>query len=151
QNGLGQPTFAVIGNLSLFYLVRADHRRVNQLANEMLEIAAAGKSQALAIEGHFVLANSLFYLGRFAESLEHSRLGSVARPDLSPLNIFVADIPAYALAYQASCLWQLGFPDQAAKKRRRALVRADSLNHPYSAATVRFQVVEDLLRVDPDL
>jgi predicted ATPase len=67
------------------------------------------------------------------------------------LNIIGSDTPAVALAFQASCLWQLGFPDRAAKMCSRALARADSLNHPYSAATVRFQVVEDLLHLDPDL
>ena len=76
QNRPGQPTFGVIGGLGAFYLVRADHRRANQLANKMLEIAATEKSKALATGGHFVLGASLFWLGRFAESLEHLRLGS---------------------------------------------------------------------------
>jgi predicted ATPase len=151
QNRPGQPAFAVIGGLHVFYLVRADHSRAKQLANEMLEIAAAEKSEALSIDGHFALGMSLFWLGRFAESLEHSRLGSVARLGLSPVNYSGADTPALALAYQASCLWQLGFPEQAAKMCDRALARADSLNHPYAAATVRFQVVIDLLNVNPDL
>jgi predicted ATPase len=151
QNGLGQSTFAVIGGLIIFYLVRADHRRANQLANEIQEIAAEGESEARSIEGHVLLAGSLLCLGRFAESLEHSRLGSVVRPGLSPVSMLGSDTPAIALAYQASCLWQLGFPDQAANMCSLALARADSLNHPYSAATVRFQVVQELLRLHPDL
>jgi len=151
QNRPGQPTFTVIGGLNAFYVVRADHRRANQLANEMLEVAAAEKSEALSIEGHYVLGVSLFWLGRFAESLEHSRLGSVVRPGLSPVNIYGADTPAYALASQALCLWHLGFPEQAAKMCSRALARVDSLNHPFSAATVRLDVAHALLRVDPQL
>jgi len=91
QNRPGQPTFAVIGGLNVFHLTRADHRRANQLANEMLKIAVAERSEALSIEGHFELGVSLFWLGRFAESLEHSRLGSVVRPGLSPVNSFGAD------------------------------------------------------------
>ena len=151
QNRPGQPAFAVTGGLFVFHLVRADHRRANQLANEMLEIAAAEKNEALLIEGHFVLGTNLFWLGRFDDSLKHSRLGSTVRPDLSPVNIAGSDTPSLALAYQASCLWQLGFPEQAAKLCRQAMARADSLNHAYSAATVRFQVVVDLLHVDADL
>ena len=151
QNRPGQPTFAVIGGLNVFHLTRADHRRANQLANEMLKIAVAERSEALSIEGHFELGVSLFWLGRFAESLEHSRLGSVVRPGLSPVDIHGSDTPAVALAYQASCLWQLGFPDQAAKMCSRALARADSLNHPLSAASVRLNVVEALLHVDSHL
>src|SRR5262249_48408949 len=94
---------------------------------------------------------SLWWLARFAESLEHLRLGAVVRPGLSPVNYHGADTSAYALAYQACCLWHLGFPDQATKTCSRALARADSLNHPYSATTVRLQVVEALLHLDPHL
>jgi tetratricopeptide (TPR) repeat protein len=151
QNRPGQPTFAVIAGLNAFYIERADVRRANQLANEMLEIAATEKSEALSIDGHFALGGSLFWLARLAESLEHLRLGSIARPDLSPVNSFGADTLAFASAYQASCLWQLGFPDQAGKMCSRALARADSLNHPFSATMVRVKVLEPLLHVDPHL
>ena len=151
QNGPAQPTFAVIAGLHAFYIEQADVRRANQFAKEMLEIAAAKKSEALSIDGHFALGGSLFWLARFAESLEHLRLGSVARRDLSPLNSFGADTLAFALAHQASCLWQLGFPDQAAKMCSRALARADSLNQPFSATMVRVKVLEPLLHVDPHL
>jgi hypothetical protein len=137
--------------LYVFCLARADHRRANQLANEILAIADAEKSETLSIEGHFVLGANLFWLGRFAESLEHSRLGSVVHPGLSPVNIAGADTSAVALAYQASCLWQLGFPDQAAKMCGRALARADSRNHPFSAVSARLNVVEALLHVDSHL
>jgi tetratricopeptide (TPR) repeat protein len=151
QNKPGQPTVAAIAGSHVLCLVRADHRRAYQLANEMLEIAAAGKSEALSIEGHLALGASLFWLGRFGESLEHSRLGSVARPGLSPLNIIGSDPPAFALSCQASCLWQLGFPDQAANICSRALARGDSLNHPFTAATVRLTAVDALLHVDHHL
>ena len=151
QNRLSQPTFAVMAGLHAFYIERADVRRANQLVKEMLEIAATQKSEALSIDGHFALGGSLFWLARFAESLEHLKLGSVARPDLSPVNSLGADTLAFALAYQASCLWQLGFPDQAAKMCSRALERVDSLNHPFSATMVRVKVLEPLLHVDPHL
>jgi class 3 adenylate cyclase/tetratricopeptide (TPR) repeat protein len=151
QNRPGEPTFAVIAGLHAFYIERADVRRANQLAKEMLEIAAAQKSEALSIDGHFALGGSLFWLARFAESLEHLRLGSIARPDLSPVNSLGADTLAFALAYQASCLWQLGFPDQAAKMCSRALERVDCLNHPFSATMVRVKVLEPLLHVNPYL
>jgi tetratricopeptide (TPR) repeat protein len=145
QNRPGQPAFAVIGGLFVFNIARADVRRANELANEMLEIAAAEKSEALSIEAHFALGASLFWLARLSEALEHLRLGSAMRPDLPPVNIIGADTPAFALGYQAHCLWHLGFPEQAAKICNRALARADSLDHPFSAATTRLAVVQVLL------
>jgi len=151
QNRPGQPTFATIGGLYAFHISRANLRRANQLADEMLQIAATEKNDALAIEAHFALGASLFWLARFGESLEHLNLGSVVRPGLSPVNIVGADTPAFAWAYQASCLWQLGFPDEAAKMCSRALSRADSLNHPFSAATARLNAVEAVLHIDPQL
>ena len=151
RSGPAQPSFIVLGGLCAFYTPRADHRRASQVANEMLEIAAAEKSEALSIDGHFALGGSLFWLGRFAESLKHVQLGSVVRPGLSPVNYSGADTTALAFAYQASCLWQLGFPDQATKMCSPALARLNSLNHPFSAATARLNVVESLLHVSSDL
>jgi predicted ATPase len=153
QSRPGEPTFVVIGALWAFHFQRGDQRRANQLANEMLQIAATEKSEVLSIHAHSTFGASLFWLGRFAESLKHLRLASVARPGLSSLSVAndMADVPAFALACQASCLWQLGFPEQAATMCTRALARVDSLNHPFSAATVRLNVVEALLHIDPHL
>ncbi len=151
QNRPGQAAFAVIGGLYAFYISRADIRRANQLANEMLEIAASEKNETLSMEAHFALGASLFWLARFAESLEHLRLGSVVRPGLSPVNIVGVDTPGFALGYQAHCLWHLGFPDQAFKMCTQAITRGDSLNHPFSAATIRLSVTETLIRIDPRL
>jgi class 3 adenylate cyclase/tetratricopeptide (TPR) repeat protein len=151
QNRPAQLTFVVVGGLCAFYTQRADHRRANQLANEMLEIAATEKNEALLMEGHFALGGSLFWLGRFAESLKHVRLGSVVRSGSSPVNYHGADTPAFALAYQASCFWQLGFPDQAMKMCSQALARVDSLSHPFAAASARLNVVEALLHVSAEL
>lgn len=151
QNSPGERTFAVIGGLYAFYISRADLHRANQLANEMLEIAATEKNETLSIEAHFALGATLSWLARFAESLEHLRLGSATRPGLSLVIIVGADTPAFALAYQASCLWHLGFPDQAAKMCTLAITRGDSLNHPFSAATIRLGVIEALLHINPRL
>jgi tetratricopeptide (TPR) repeat protein len=151
QNRSGQQTFVVVGGLYAFHISRADHNRAHQLASEMLEIAARERSELLTVEGHFALGANLFWQGRFAESLQHLELGSVASADFSPLNIVGADTPAFALAYQGNCLWQLGFPDQAAEISRRGLQRVDSLDHPFSAATVRLATVQGLLNINPDL
>jgi tetratricopeptide (TPR) repeat protein len=151
QNRPGQPTFAVIGGLYAFKIVRADVRRANQLANEMLDIAVTEKSEALSIEAHFAVGASLFWLAHFAESLEHLTLGSVMDPGLPRVNIVGVDTPAFAFAYQASCLWQLGFPDRAVRMCSQAVARGDALNHPFSAATVRLNAIEALLHIDPRL
>jgi predicted ATPase len=41
-----------------------------------------------------------------------------------------------SLAYQACCLWCLGYPDQAVAKSQEALVLARQLKHPFSLADV---------------
>jgi class 3 adenylate cyclase len=149
ETGGSQQTFAVLGGLYAFYLIRADHRRANQLASEMLEIANKEGSEVLSIEGHFALGTNLFWQGKFAESLEHLKLGALVLPDLSPINIVGADTPASAMACQASCLSHLGFPGKTVAMCRRALERASSLNHPFTAAAIRLSVVEAMLRISP--
>src|SRR5215472_14581565 len=95
-----------------------------------------------------LLGASLFWQGDFAESLEHLEIGSLASLDLPPVDITGVDITAFALSYQAHCLWQLGFPDETVEMCRRALERADSLNHPFTAANARLNVVRVLLHVN---
>ncbi|MBV8452995.1 MAG: hypothetical protein JOZ29_12075, partial [Deltaproteobacteria bacterium] len=75
--------------------------------------------------------------------------GSLVFPDLPPVNITGADTPAFALGYQGHCLWLLGFPDKAMEVCRRALERADSLNHPFTAANVRLGLLSTLLSMSP--
>ncbi|MBV8362599.1 MAG: AAA family ATPase, partial [Deltaproteobacteria bacterium] len=151
QSGSGRQTFAVVGGLWAFYLVRADHHRANQLASEMLEIAGKDGSEVLSVEAHFALGVSLFWAAKFAESQEHLELGSSTLPHSSPINILVADTPAFSSAYLANCLWHLGVSDRAAEIAGRALERADSLKDPFTAATIRFGVVQHaLLNISAD-
>jgi class 3 adenylate cyclase len=147
----GQQTFAIIGGLYAFHIARANHNRAQQLAGEMLEIAAKERSEALSTEGHFALGANLFWQAKFTESREHLQSCSATLAGFSPVNIVGADTPAFALGYQGTCLWQLGFPDKAAELCRRALERADSLNDPFSSATTRLNVVLVLLELSPRL
>ncbi len=115
QVGTGKQTFAVIGGLWAFYLVRADQRRSHEFASELLEIALKEGSDVFAIDAHFALGVNLFWEGKFAESLKHLERGFVSRPDLSLVNIVGADTPAFSLGYAACCLWHLGFPKRLSK------------------------------------
>jgi predicted ATPase len=45
-----------------------------------------------------------------------------------------SDAGTSALAYQACCLWCLGYPEQALRKSREALALARQMGHPFSLA-----------------
>jgi tetratricopeptide (TPR) repeat protein len=150
QSRSGQQRCAVISGLFASCISRADHAGAEQLACEILEIAAEHGNEAFAVEAHFALGASLFWQAKFVASLKHLELGS-AEDDFSPLNIVGADTTAFALAYRANCLWHLGYPDQAAKSCSRALQRGDSLNHPFTAATIRLGAVQTLMQMSRDL
>jgi predicted ATPase len=49
-----------------------------------------------------------------------------------------SDAGTSALAYQACCLWCLGYPEQALKQSQEALALSRELGHPYSLADVLF-------------
>jgi predicted ATPase len=51
------------------------------------------------------------------------------------------DAGVLCLAYAAWTLWQLGYPDQAAKQGSEAIALAQSLSHPISLASAEYVVV----------
>jgi predicted ATPase len=142
QVGTGTEKFVVIGGLFGYYLVRADHRRVDEFARELLEIASQEGDDALAVEAHFARGVNLCWQGKFKDSVEHLNLAmSSYRGEFTLVNIIGSDTPAFAYAYAATSLWLLGYPDRSIALCVSALRRAEEINHPFSAAATRLNTV----------
>jgi tetratricopeptide (TPR) repeat protein len=137
-------TFSAIGGLFGVCLVRAQHRRAFDFANELVELAQ--KDDSLGIDAHFALGTNLFWRARFADSwknLEQAFGGYHAGLKLA--NIVAADTPAFAMAYGAAALWHLGYPQKAHELCGRALERIEEVQHPYTSAAARLNVTNTLL------
>ena len=130
----------VLGGLSIFYYVRAEHHKAQELALEGLNLAEEIGDQSLMMLCHWYLGFILFCLGEYPESLKHLRqvtdVYDYKHHHHSLVQVRGSDAGSGAMAYEACCLWCLGYPDQALKRSQEALELGKKLAHPFSMADV---------------
>jgi adenylate cyclase len=118
--------------------VRAEHQRARELGEETLRVAQRAKDPLLVALGHCYLGFILFSLGEYATARAHlAQMIAFYEPEKHhhPL-VFLrgSDVGLSALAYDALCLWCLGYPEQALSRSQEALALARELGHPFSLA-----------------
>jgi predicted ATPase len=101
-------------------------------------MAQRAQEPLLLVLGHWRLGFILFALGQYAQA--HARLAQALsiyeagqHHDLF-LGLHPADPGPSALAYDACCLWCLGYPDQALQRSQEALALGRRLEHPFTLA-----------------
>ncbi|TEU12039.1 MAG: hypothetical protein E3J21_22195, partial [Anaerolineales bacterium] len=142
QTGKTSQLCQVLGEMAVFYYVGAEHQTARELAEEALSLAQRAKDPLLVALGHWYLGFILFCLGEYATARSHlEQIISFYEP-LEHHHPFVflrgKDAGLSALAYDACCLWCLGYPKQALSRSQEALVLARELDHPYSLADVLY-------------
>jgi predicted ATPase len=91
--------------------------------------------------GHWRLGYVHFALGEFTEARAHLEpvLAFYEPQHHRPLVLLSgSDAGVSALAYDACCLWCLGYPEQALSKSQEAMALARALDHPFSLAEIIF-------------
>lgn len=138
--GTAQDQVPVLRALASYYLQTADMPRSMEIGHQLLEMGRALGDEAVEIEAHSVLGNTLLYFD-IGSSLEH--LGVVierydpsahggARFHLGPDTGVVARIGS------AMMLWETGELDTAVARADDALEFAAAIDHPYSLAWVLY-------------
>jgi DNA-binding SARP family transcriptional activator/predicted ATPase len=140
QVGKTSQLCRVLGDLSLHHYVRAEYPLARDLAQEALSLAEQEGDPLLVMLGHWHLGFVLFGLGEYATARSHL-LQVISfydpRQHHQPLMILRGvDAGPSALAYDACCLWCLGYPEQGVKRRQEALALAGELGHPFTMADV---------------
>jgi predicted ATPase len=141
QIGQTSELSGIVGQLATAHYVRAEHQRALAFGEEALSLAQRTGDPLLVALGHWRLGYVLFAHGEFIE----------ARAHLEPMLAFYepqhhhpfvllsgSDAGVSALAYDACCLWCLGYPEQALSRSREARALARGLEHPFSLAEVVF-------------
>ena len=148
QMGDTPELFPTLYGLWVFYYVRAEHPRAQELADQLLRLAMNGNDTGLLLEAHFALGNTLLRRGEFAAAYTHVKCGN-ALYDTTQHHTLAFSYGSYdpgvgCLDYTAMAQWLLGYPDQAVNTSDQALALAHRLAHPFSqvfallfAATVR--------------
>jgi len=135
QTGKTSQLSRILGMLAMLQYVRADHKRARQLGEEALDLAQRAEDPLLIAMGHWHLGPPLFALGEYTTARAHlAQTIASYEPQHHHAHLVLhgSDAGLGALAYDALCLWCLGYPDQASQRSQEALARARELGHPWS-------------------
>jgi DNA-binding SARP family transcriptional activator/predicted ATPase len=130
----------VLGELCVFHYVQAEYAQALDLAKDALHVAMETGDPMLEAEGHWCLGFLRFCLGDYEAARAH--LGKVIasydpeRHHRSQVFLRGVDMGLSAMAYDACCLWCLGYPDQALTGSERTLGLARVFGHPFTLADV---------------
>jgi len=140
QTGNTSQLCQVLGEMAVFYYVGAELHRARELAIEGLTLAQSAKDSLLVAFSHWHLGFISFGLGEFTTAHTHlEQVISFYEPQAHHHPFIVLrgkDAGLSALAFDACCLWCLGYPEQAMKRSQETLALARDLGHPFSLADV---------------
>ena len=130
----------VLGQLSVRHFVQGEYQRARELAEEALSLAQQINDPLLVALGHWNQGFIWFHLGDYTTSRAHLKyVIDFYNPEQHHHSLVFlrgSDAGTGTLAYDACCLWCLGYPDQALIKSQETLALARELDHPLSLADV---------------
>lgn len=119
--------------------MRAEHQEARELAIQALSLAQQAGDLLHTTLGHWYLGTVLLWQGDYTPAQAHlERMTTYYEPEQHRALVLLrgSDAGPCALAYEACCLWCLGYPEQAQKHSQEALVLGRELGHPLSLAIV---------------
>jgi DNA-binding SARP family transcriptional activator/predicted ATPase len=138
QTGDTAQLCSTVGQLSIFHYVRAEYREACALGKEALRLAEQVGDPLLVAISHWYLGFILCGLGEFLEARAHlAQTISYYEPQQHHRRMVLlrgSDAGVGALAYDACCLWCLGYPDHAFREGRESMDLARVLAHALSSA-----------------
>ena len=133
----GPEMFLSIWGLWASASSRTDYAGAQDIAQQLLHMAGQSNDLVFAQQGHFAVADTLYWQGGFVQAREHleqlSALYHHAHHDRH-IAEFGEDAGVTGGSYSSWTLWFLGFPDQARKASMQAVALARQHGHPYSLA-----------------
>jgi class 3 adenylate cyclase/predicted ATPase len=125
----------VLRGLWLFYNVRGEFQLARDLGEQLLTLAQRMQDQALLVEAHRAVGETLFRLGELVPARAHLEEGMACydpQQHRSHIVLYGHDPGVLCLSYAARALWLLGYPHQALKRSHEVLALAQQLSHPHS-------------------
>jgi predicted ATPase len=126
----------VLGGLFVFYRSRAEYRTARELAEQYLSVAQRDNDLVQRLHAQQALAFVLLFQGDLVVArthFEHTLALSTAQQH--PVRAITEEDYRVVLRTRlAWILWSLGYPDQALRRNREALMIAQELAHPFTLA-----------------
>jgi predicted ATPase len=127
----------VLFGVYTFNLVRTNFQRAEEVAEELLQLGERIEDPAPRMFGHHALGLSLMHRG--ALSSAHAHFEQALAPYDFEAHHHLAfrygfELGVVASAYNAWCLWLLGYPDQALRYANRSLALLERINHAFTQA-----------------
>jgi predicted ATPase len=130
--------FLALQGLGGVHCVRGEIRPALELMEEALRVAQRLHDPSLIVQGHFLVADQLFWFPELVSSrahLEQALAGyDPTRDRARGLQSLGWDPCVASLTFLGRVLWHLGYPDQARQCSDRALAMTDDMAHPFSRA-----------------
>ncbi len=128
--------FTALQGLGGVCCVRGEIRRALELMEQALSLAERIHDPTLLVQGHFLVADQLFWFPELASARIHlERALALYDPDRDRSRALLSlgwDPSIASLAFLSRVLWHLGYPDEAVKCSDRALSLGDEIAHPFS-------------------
>ena len=127
--------FPVLLGLVIYYAARGQLKIALSLSEHCFTLAQRLQEPALLLEAYRSIGYLLCHLGDNSAARFHLDHGlKLYDPQQHRRHAFLYghEPGVFCLAYTAWVLWQLGYPDQAAKKMQAALSLARQIDHPFS-------------------
>ena len=137
QHESGPEMFRAVWGLWASASSRTDYAHALKLAQQLLRMAGKSGDPVQDQQGHFAMADTLYWQGEFTAAREHlERVGTLYQRSQHQSHVaeFGEDAGVTSGSYLSWVLWFLGFPDQARKTSERTLALARQLEHPFSLA-----------------
>jgi adenylate cyclase len=137
QSGSPPQLISILQGLHIFYFVRGELRKAQDLAEQIYQVAQRVSTPTALMVAHGALGLSLFRVGELTDARAHlEQAWSLRSPQEHEVFIIGSwgDPGVSYLSHIAVILWYLGYPDQALKHASAALRLAHEGAHPFSLA-----------------
>jgi predicted ATPase len=131
------PLFLVLWGLWMFYEVRSDLVKSQELAERLFTLAQKAQDTVQLLQARLALTVTSLSLGDLAATREHAEQAVAVydpRRHSSHTHLYGQDPGVACLAFGAIALWLLGYPDQAAESSREAVALGEELGQPTTRA-----------------
>jgi class 3 adenylate cyclase/predicted ATPase len=129
--------FRALRGLLTFFMVRGRPAEAERIGGQLLELAGRSADPGILLQVHRPLGLNLFYLGRFAESLDQLNRALLLHDPVahaSHRHEFGSDPAVLAMCNRGWVRWFVGELDGALSDCADAVARARALEHPHSLA-----------------